>query len=91
MLFVGIALSTSVASAGSIGLALLSMLTLNQALIIVIVEWTELETSLGAVARLRDMEMNTPKEAQDCEVFEPEAGWPQHGNVHFNNIEVSYG
>jgi ABC-type multidrug transport system fused ATPase/permease subunit len=90
VLFVGIAVSTSTTSAGSIGLALLNMLTLNQSLITVIVEWTELETSLGAVARLRDMEMHTPKEAQDGETVVPESSWPEHGSVHFTNIEASY-
>ncbi|TVY60887.1 ABC transporter FUM19 [Lachnellula suecica] len=91
VLFVGIALSTSSASAGAIGLALLNILTLNQSLVTVIVEWTELETSLGAVARLRNMEMNTPREAQDCETFIPGESWPQSGSVQFNNIEASYG
>jgi ABC-type multidrug transport system fused ATPase/permease subunit len=90
VLFVGIAVSTSTTSAGSIGLALLNMLTLNQSLVTVIVEWTELETSLGAVARLRDMEMHTLKEAQECETVVPEPSWPERGSVQFDNIEASY-
>jgi ATP-binding cassette subfamily C (CFTR/MRP) protein 1 len=90
ILFVGIAVSTSTTSVGYIGLALLSMFTLNQSLITTIVEWTELETSLGAVARLRNMEIHTPKESQDCEDFVPESSWPQHGGIKFSNIEASY-
>jgi ATP-binding cassette subfamily C (CFTR/MRP) protein 1 len=90
VLFVGIAVSTSTTSSGSIGLALLNMLTLNQSLVTVITEWTELETSLGAIARLRDMEMHTPKECQDCETFVPESSWPQSGRVVFNDISAFY-
>ncbi|CZR66438.1 related to multidrug resistance-associated protein/mitoxantrone resistance protein, ABC superfamily [Phialocephala subalpina] len=55
-----------------------------------VVEWTELETSLGVVARLRNMEMYTPKEAQDSETVLPEPRWPQSGSVVFDNIEAAY-
>lgn len=90
VLFVGIAISTNATSAGSVGLALLNILTLNQSLVTMIVEWTELETSLGAVARLRDIETHTPREAQECETILPDASWPQSGNVVFDNIEAAY-
>jgi ATP-binding cassette subfamily C (CFTR/MRP) protein 1 len=90
ILFVGIAVSTSTATAGSIGLALLSMLTLNQALITTIVEWTELETSLGAVARLRNMEMCTPREEQDDEKLTPLESWPQRGSVEMDHVVAAY-
>lgn len=90
ILFVGIAVSTSTATAGSIGLALLSMLTLNQALITTIVEWTELETSLGAVARLRSLELQTPKEAQESENVAPQESWPQRGDINFDHVVASY-
>ncbi|KAE8441372.1 hypothetical protein EG329_005475 [Mollisiaceae sp. DMI_Dod_QoI] len=89
-LFVGIAVSTSSAGAGSIGLGLLSMLTLTQSLVLLITEWTELETSLGAIARLKDIETRTPNEAQVGETFIPDPSWPQHGNVFFNNVEAAY-
>jgi ATP-binding cassette subfamily C (CFTR/MRP) protein 1 len=90
VLFVGIAVSTSSTSAGSVGLALLNILTLNQSLVTMIVEWTELETSLGAVARLRDIEMHTPKEARECETVLPEPSWPQSGKIVFDKIEAAY-
>lgn len=88
-LFVGIAVSTS-SGAGSIALGLLSMLTLTQSLVLLITEWTELETSLGAIARLKDIESNTPKESEDGEAYIPDSSWPQHGKVSFNNIEAAY-
>jgi ATP-binding cassette subfamily C (CFTR/MRP) protein 1 len=90
ILFVGIAVSTSTATAGSVGLALLSMLTLNQSLITTIVEWTELETSLGAVTRLRSMELHTPKEEEGIEDLANPENWPQRGDVEFKNVVASY-
>jgi ATP-binding cassette subfamily C (CFTR/MRP) protein 1 len=90
VLFVGVAVSTTSVSAGSIGLALLNILTLSQSLINIVFVWTELETSLGAISRLREMETNTPKEAKDCEVLVPEASWPQNGKVILENITASY-
>jgi len=90
ILFVGIAVSTSSTSAGSIGLALLNILNLNQSLIGIITTWTELETSLGAIARLRDIERDVPVEAKDCEILEPDKSWPRSGEVVFNNISASY-
>jgi len=87
---VGIAVSTSSTGAGSVGLGLLNMLTPTQSLVLLITEWTELETSLGAIARLKDIETRTPSEAQVGETFIPDSSWPQHGNVCFNNVEAAY-
>ena len=90
VLFVGIAVSTTSSSAGSIGLALLNILTLSQSLIMIVFVWTELETSLGAISRLREMETTTPVEAKECEVLVPEKIWPQSGKVVLENITASY-
>lgn len=89
-LFVGIAVSTSSEGAGSIALGLLSMLTLTQSLVLLVTEWTELETSLGAIARLKDIETRVPSEAQAGETFIPESGWPRHGEISFNDVNAAY-
>lgn len=88
-LFVGITVSTS-SGAGSIALGLLSMLTLTQSLVLLITEWTEFETSLGAIARLKDIEIDTPSESQGDVGFISDSSWPQHGNVSFNNVKAAY-
>ena len=91
VLFVGIAVSvTNVSSAGAIGLALLNLLSMSESLANVLFNWTQLETSLGAIARLRDIERDTPKEAQATETLVPEASWPAHGRVVFDKICASY-
>ena len=64
--------------------------TLNQSLVILITEWTELETSLGAIARLRDVETHTPSEANGIEILIPDSKWPAQGNVSFNSVEAAY-
>lgn len=91
-IFVGVTVSiTDVASSGSIALGLLNLLSLNTSLAYMITTWTEMETSLGAIARLKDLERDTPKEAQDCELRIPERSWPQNGTIVFDKVEVAYG
>ncbi|KAK2756862.1 ABC multidrug transporter [Colletotrichum kahawae] len=54
--------------------------------------WTNLETSLGAIARLRDFVRDTPQEdgvnAQNLPSV-PQ-GWPSSGAITFKNIDARY-
>ena len=52
--------------------------------------WTMLETSLGAVSRLRTFERETPVEAKDGEDREPPADWPSKGLIEIKNVSVHY-
>ena len=52
--------------------------------------WTVLETSLGAIARLRDFEAETKVEAKDGEEIEPAKDWPSNGLIEFQNLTASY-
>jgi len=52
--------------------------------------WTLLETSLGAVARLRNFETETEQENKPNEDVEPPSDWPQHGEIVFRNLTVGY-
>jgi ATP-binding cassette subfamily C (CFTR/MRP) protein 1 len=65
VVLVAIAVSvTNVTGAGAIAVGLLSFLKLNSSLTATITMWTELETSLGAIARLKNLEDDTPKEEE---------------------------
>ncbi|RJE27116.1 ABC transporter transmembrane region [Aspergillus sclerotialis] len=78
-------------SPGTIGLALNNVLGFNQALAILIDSWTQLETSLGAIARLRNMEQTVKSEHQEGEDSIPPETWPEQGAVELKNISASYG
>lgn len=75
---------------GFVGLALLNVMTFNENLASTIRNWTNLETSIGAVARLRDFSLQTATENLTGETHEPPADWPQSGNIVFNNVSASY-
>ncbi|MCJ1433569.1 hypothetical protein MMC27_002932 [Xylographa pallens] len=58
-----VALAVEVQSSrGAVGVALVSVLSFNQTLANLITSWTKLETSLGAIARLKDYSTQTPHE-----------------------------
>ncbi|KAK1622226.1 ABC transporter [Colletotrichum phormii] len=79
-------------STGAIAIALYNVLNFNQSLATLITSWTELETSLGAISRLRTFVSRTPIEPT------PVAGehdniprqWPSQGQVEIQNVTVSY-
>ncbi|KAF4637009.1 hypothetical protein G7Y89_g1078 [Cudoniella acicularis] len=49
-------------SGGKVGVALINIVSANQALTMLIICWTGLETSIGAVSRIRDYSEQTPSE-----------------------------
>ena len=76
---------------GQIGIALNVVLGFNAVLLRLVETWTGLETSLGAIARLKNFENDTIPEDQPCESSEPSESWPQHGAIEFRNVSASYG
>jgi ATP-binding cassette subfamily C (CFTR/MRP) protein 1 len=56
---------------------------------IIILAWTELETSLSAVTRIRQFTA-TPAEREEIAQAEPPEGWAMHGSVAFKNFAASY-
>lgn len=92
VLLVGIALNLPGSTTkGAIGLAMVNLIDLNTSLNSLIMSWTNLEISLGALARLKSFIERTPKEAQDetdCQT-RPE-GWPARGEVVFEDVTAGY-
>jgi ATP-binding cassette subfamily C (CFTR/MRP) protein 1 len=76
-------------SGGAIGVALSSVLSFNTSLKGLIMSWTQLETSIGSVARTQSFEKSTPSENQ-AESLDPGTDWPR-GQVNVSNLTVSYG
>nr|XP_036575809.1 ABC multidrug transporter [Colletotrichum truncatum]KAF6782442.1 ABC multidrug transporter [Colletotrichum truncatum] len=83
---------TNTTSGGAIGLSMVSLMGLNSSLSRLISSWTNLETSLGAIARLRDFVRDTPQEdGVDTQRLPPvPQGWPSSGAIDFKSIDARY-
>ncbi|KAL0937146.1 ABC multidrug transporter [Colletotrichum truncatum] len=52
--------------------------------------WTVLETSIGAVARIRQFAKETPSEKRNLvDGGKPPSGWPLKGAIEFKNVNVT--
>ncbi|KAM0421107.1 hypothetical protein ACHAPT_011178 [Fusarium lateritium] len=86
-----IALATQMRSnAGMTGASLISLLTFSDSVTNLIQSYTSLETSLGAVSRLRSFSETVKPEDQLGEDIEPPENWPQNGNIDINEVSASY-
>jgi ATP-binding cassette, subfamily C (CFTR/MRP), member 1 len=75
---------------GSVGVGLLNILSLSQNLASLIRSWTLLETSLGAIARVKEVVDNTPNEDAGDLKQDPPAGWPGNGSICFRGVSATY-
>lgn len=90
-------------SSGGLGVGLVTILGLNEQVTLLVLAWTALETSLGAIVRLKAFESETPVE--DNSALLDKNGhrqpittststtehWPQSGKIEIEKINVSYG
>ncbi len=84
-----IALRTSV-SPGLVGLAIVQVTTFSEVMSDLIVQWTEMETCLGAVTRISRFTKETPREGPSGETTALFDGWPLSGSVTLENVSASY-
>lgn len=81
----------STTSAGLLGIALNNVLGFNRTLTDLVVSWTGLETSLGAIARIKTFSEVTPSEKKPGEDHALPHDWPWTGEVQINNVSATYG
>jgi ATP-binding cassette subfamily C (CFTR/MRP) protein 1 len=62
----------------------------NQTIESFITGWIMLETSLGAISRLRDLEMEVFPEHESNPVTLPPPLWPHEGRIEIENLSASY-
>jgi ABC-type multidrug transport system fused ATPase/permease subunit len=75
---------------GFAGASLYSLLTLGENLSGIVLCWTKLETSLGAIARLKAFgDTVTPENTEEENIVPPEQ-WPEFGVVAINGVSASY-
>ncbi|KAH8665276.1 putative ABC multidrug transporter [Tricladium varicosporioides] len=90
VLLVGVAVATKgQISAGFIGVALINIVTFSENLQALITHWTVLETSIGAISRIRAF-AKTPSENQLTENSLPPKNWPERGSIEFREVSASY-
>ncbi|ETS74059.1 hypothetical protein PFICI_13925 [Pestalotiopsis fici W106-1] len=75
---------------GAIGVAMVNILGLNTELSELVNNWADLETSLGAIARLRSFLQDTPKEDDPGRVAPADATWPSQGRVDLKGLSAAY-
>jgi hypothetical protein len=74
---------------GQLGVALNMILLVNTTLLSLVTLYTNLEISLGAIARLKETIQETPQESGP-EEKDTIQGWPSAGAVNVQGLEVSY-
>ncbi|TQS34482.1 hypothetical protein Golomagni_05130 [Golovinomyces magnicellulatus] len=74
----------------SLGLSLNALFAYSIGLMAFVEKWTTLETSLGAVARLRDFTTKTPVEKDGPDVQDQPENWGQTGRVELKNVTAQY-
>lgn len=76
---------------GLLGIALVQVTGLGVTLAQLVTHWTTLETSLGAVARIKSFSEDTPSELLLGEDEVPDVNWPARGHFTFEGVSASYG
>lgn len=77
-------------SVGLTGVALVQLISMSQALNMLIQFWTSVETSIGAVARIKNFTEEAGDENKPAESATPPANWPSAGEVVISNLTASY-
>lgn len=82
----------STTSAAAIGLALLNIVTFSDSMAVLVSSWARLETSLGAIARTKWFNSETPVEhdATESSGENMSEGWPLYGRIDFMDVTAKY-
>ncbi|KAI2486583.1 Canalicular multispecific organic anion transporter 1 [Pyrenophora tritici-repentis] len=77
-------------SAGYVGVALLNVVLFSQSIKLLISFWTQLETHIGSVARIKNFTTESLAEDHDDEDCIPPSNWPSAGKIEFQSIEACH-
>ncbi|KAJ6445281.1 ABC multidrug transporter [Purpureocillium lavendulum] len=73
-----------------LGVALVNMMYLGINLKNIVLQWSTLETSLGAVSRVKAFTENTPSENSASETGMLPPGWPVRGSLAVRDLTIQY-
>ncbi|KAL6167369.1 hypothetical protein ACJQWK_06803 [Exserohilum turcicum] len=77
-------------NAGYVGVALLNVVLFSQSIKLLITFWTQLETHIGSVARVKSFTTEAIREDKEGEDHVPPPNWPSSGRVEFKNVEACH-
>lgn len=77
-------------SAGYVGVALLNVVLFSQSIKMLITFWTQLETHIGSVARIKNFTTDAVSEDLEDEMVIPPSHWPSEGKIEFKSIEACH-
>nr|AAP78734.1 ABC transporter [Alternaria brassicae] len=77
-------------SAGYVGVALLNVVLFSQSIKLLISFWTQLETHIGSVARIKNFTADAVAEDHEGEDHIPPSSWPSTGKIEFRGIEACH-
>jgi ATP-binding cassette subfamily C (CFTR/MRP) protein 1 len=78
-------------NASLLGVALVNVMNLSQSLTNLVTFWTRMETSLGAIARVKAFVRDTISEDSSTDYATVQDNWPARGDLSFQNVSVAYG
>ncbi|KAK7749032.1 hypothetical protein SLS53_001058 [Cytospora paraplurivora] len=90
ILLVAVALALQTTSGGFLGVALVQLMSLSQELKMIVINYTNLETSLTAISRIKSFEESTPSEDRRETYDEVPESWPPMGRIEFDSVSASY-
>ncbi|KAL3428844.1 hypothetical protein BDV09DRAFT_190632 [Aspergillus tetrazonus] len=79
--------------AGDVGVALVMVMTFNSSLMNLVRFWTEMETSIGAVKRVKDYVKTAEPEEDDVSgprLAELPYSWPEKGDIRFEGVMAGH-
>lgn len=87
-----VAIATNVRSASTpfLGVALFNIVTFSSTLQTLVTAWTQLETALGAINRVRSYSQDVKDENLPNENGSVPDKWPESGAIAFNDVSASY-
>ncbi|KAJ5183506.1 P-loop containing nucleoside triphosphate hydrolase protein [Penicillium capsulatum] len=73
-----------------LGIALFNIVSFSGTLQMLVTEWIGLETSIGAVSRIRSYVNHAKTEHQETESESAVESWPEHGAIEIAAVSASY-
>lgn len=77
-------------NSGFTGASLVALMNFGESLSGIVIFYTRLETSIGAIARLKNFNETVNPEDKDEEDIVPPEQWPQSGVVELKGVSASY-
>ncbi|KAL1981958.1 hypothetical protein VTN96DRAFT_1970 [Rasamsonia emersonii] len=77
-------------SAGYVGVALLNIIQFSQSIKMLITFWTNLETHIGAIARVKVFNESVQSEDLPSENNPVPPSWPSQGAIEFKSVSAGY-